>query len=309
MKSFTFNGESSLNVLDEELFVCEFEDNNMLPTITREVIKGETNKHRNTPNYFGVKDSESLLLPIGVVKKTGKPFSIMERDIIEGWLTNNEIPSPFVITDSNGKTSAFNGVVTSYEWRIVGSSVIGISFNLECDSKYYYEKVSTKESISSFGNYVLYNNSKELVTYPIITIENKRDTDTTFKIKNDKDDLFFELFLKGNEVVTIDSSLCVIKTGQSYEELGLDNKEYFNWPKLYKGKNFIYCTGGDFDITTEFKVKRLGLGSYFGDVDKEGFSVKKTRISGSDLILAGTGDIQGDSLVISGTISSETVYV
>lgn len=309
MQSFTFNGKSSLTILNDELFVCEFETSESLPTTTREIIKGETNKYRNTSNYFGVKDSETLSLSIGFVKKTGKPFSIVERDVIEGWLTDNDIPKPFVITDSNGKTSTFNGIVTSYEWRVTGAFVIGITFTLECDSKYYYENVSVKETVNSFGTYTLYNDSKELETYPTITIENKRNTDTNLKIKNGKDDLFFEVSLKGNETIAIDSKLCLIKTGQSYEELGLDNKDYINWPKLYKGTNTIMCEGGDFDITTEFKVKRLGLGSYFGDIFKENLFNRTTRISGSDLIINGTGNIQGGSLMITGTTSSGNIYI
>ena len=309
MKSFEFNNKSSLTILDDELFVCEFETNETLPATTREVVKGEINKYRSVSNYFGVKDSDSLTLPIGLVKKTGKPFSIIERDVIEGWLTDNDIPKPFVIKDGNGKTSTFNGIVTSYNWRVVGSYVIGITFYLECDSKYYYNDVSVKDSIVSFGNYAVYNDSKELETYPIITVENKRNTPTTFKIKNDKDNEFFEMCLKSNEVVTVDSRLCMIKTGQSYEELGLDKKEYINWPKLYKGKNLFLCMGGDFDITTEFKVKRLGLGSYFGDSFKDEVKQTKARISGSDLILNGVGHIEDVSLVVTGTISSNDIIL
>ena len=307
MKNFTFNGESSITILEDELFVCEFETSEMLPSTTREVVKGETNKYRNTSNYFGTKDSDPLILQIGLVKKTGKPFSILERDIIEGWLTDNDIPRPFVVKDGSGKTSAFNGIVTSYSWRIVGCYVIGISFQLECDSKYYYKYAVVKDSISSFGNYIVYNESKELETYPTITVENKRSTPTTLKIKNDRDDLFFEISLKENEVVAIDTRLCMIKTGQTYEELGLDKKEYINWPKLYKGKNLFLCKGGDFDITTEFKVKKLGLGSYFGDVFKDGNKQGKARISGSDLILNGIGRIENKSLVVTGTISSKDI--
>ena len=307
MESFRFNGKSSLDIIEDELFICEFETSESLPTTTREVIKGETNKYRNVSNYFGIKDSDPLILPVGLVKKTGNPFSIDERDVIEGWLTDNDIPKPFVITDSNGKTSTFNGIVTSYDWRVVGSYVIGISFYLECDSKYYYKDISVKDTITSFGNYLVYNESKELETYPTITVENKRNNPTVFKIKNDKDDLFFEISLKANEIVTIDSRLCMIRTGQSYEELGLDKKEYINWPKLYKGTNIILCKGGDFDITTEFKVRKLGLGSYFGDYfnneDKKG----KTRISGNDLILNGVGHIENSSLIVTGTISSKDI--
>ena len=307
MKSFTFNGKSSLDILEDELFVCEFENSGNLPTTTREVVKGETNKYRNVSNYFGVRDSDSLILPIGLVKKTGKPFSIMERDTIEGWLTDNDIPKPFVIKDSNGETSTFNGIVTSYDWRVVGSYVIGINFCLECDSKYYYKDVGVKDSIVSFGNYAVYNESKELETYPVITVENKRNAPTTFKIKNDKDKDFFEINLKSNEVVTIDSRLCMIKTGQSYESLGLDKKEYINWPKLYKGKNLFLCKGGDFDITTEFKVRKLGLGSYFGDTFKDEDKQSRARISGSDLILNGVGHIENSSIIVTGTISAEDI--
>ena len=62
----------------------------------------------------------------------------------------------------------------------------------------------------SFGNYVVYNGSKEHETYPTITVENKRNNPTIFKIKNNKDESFFEISLKANEVVTIDSMLCMI---------------------------------------------------------------------------------------------------
>lgn len=309
MQSFLFNGQSSLGILEDELFVCEFEINENLPTVSREVIKGETNKYRNVSNYFGIRDDDTLILPIGLVKKTGKPFSIMERDIIEGWLTDNDVPKPFVIKDNNGKTSTFNGIVTSYDWRIVGSYVIGINFCLECDSKYYYESVMVKDSIVSFGSYVIYNDSKELETYPTITIENKRNSPTVFKVKNSKDDSLFEISLKENEVVTIDSRLCMIKTGQSYEELGLDEIEYINWPKLYKGKNLFICSGGDFDITTEFKVRKLGLGSYFGDSIKVGDKQGGARISGSDLILDGLGNINGSNIIVTGTISSKDIIL
>ena len=118
MQSFTFNGKSSLDILNEELFLCEFESSTNIPTNTREIIKGETNSYRNVANYFGTKDSDSLQLPIGFVKITGKSFSIYERDIIEGWLTDNEIPKPLVITDKNGKTSVFNGIVQYPETSI-----------------------------------------------------------------------------------------------------------------------------------------------------------------------------------------------
>ena len=103
MNSFTFNGKSSTNILDEELFICEFESIDALPTITREIVKGEVNRYRNVANYFGAKDSETLQLSIGFVKSSGKPFSIEDRDEVEGWLVDNDIPKPLVITDKKGK--------------------------------------------------------------------------------------------------------------------------------------------------------------------------------------------------------------
>ena len=139
MNSFTFNGKSSTNILDEELFICEFESIDALPTITREIVKGEVNRYRNVANYFGTKDSETLQLSIGFVKSSGKPFSIEDRDEVEGWLVDNDIPKPLVITDKKGKQSIFNGIVSSYEWHVAGSLVIGLSMIFECDSKYYYE--------------------------------------------------------------------------------------------------------------------------------------------------------------------------
>lgn len=308
MKSFIFNGQSSLDILDDELFLCEFETNSSLPTATREVIKGETNKYRNVANYFGSKDSDSLQLPIGFVKKTGKPFSIVERDAIEGWLTDNDVPKPLVITDSNGKKSTFNGIVISYEWRIVGSFVIGLSMTFECDSKYWYEAVSEEAEISSYGCYALDNKSKEQETYPFISVKNLRDADTIFKIKNEKDDNYFEIKMKANETVSFDSSLCMITTGQSYSDLGLDDYDYIYWPKLYRGKNMMICRGGDFKIITRFKNKRLGLGSYFGDTLNYSIEGKNyAEISGSDLIINGVGNLNNESIIVTGTISSNSI--
>ena len=308
MQSFTFNGKSSLDILNEELFLCEFESSTNLPTNTREIIKGETNSYRNVANYFGTKDSDSLQLPIGFVKISGKSFSIYERDIIEGWLTDNEIPKPLVITDKNGKTSVFNGIVTSYEWHIVGKFVIGLSMIFECDSKYWYESVSNESEINSYGYYVLDNKSKEQETYPFISVENLREADTIFKIKNEKDDNYFEIKIKGYEVVSFDSSLCMITSGQSYSDLGLDDCEYIYWPKLYRGKNLMLCCGGDFKITTKFKNKKLGLGSYFGDVlEDDSENRKYAEISGSSLIINGIGNLSNESIIVTGTISSGSI--
>lgn len=309
MKSFSFNGKSSLSILEDELFLCEFEISNTFPTHTREIIKGETNKYRNVANYFGTKDSDSLQLPIGFVKATGKPFSIYERDIIEGWLTDNDIPKPFVITDSNGKQSTFNGIVSSYEWRIVGKFVIGLTFVLECDSKYWYKDSVVEADINSYGYYMLNNESRENETYPTISVTNLQNKDAVFKIKNDKDENYFEINMKPNEEVEFNTALCMITTGQSYSDVGLDSCDYIYWPKIYKGKNFFLCQGGNFKIVTKFRNKKLGLGSYFGDILKDRTKDKYAEISGSELIIHGIANINADTIMVTGTISDESLIL
>ena len=265
MNSFTFNGKSSNNILDEELFICEFESIDALPTITREIVKGEVNRYRNVANYFGTKDSETLQLSIGIVKSSGKPFSIEDRDNVEGWLVDNDIPKPLVITDKKGKQSIFFGIVSSYEWRVAGSLVIGLSMIFECDSKYYYEAEEYNFNVQNNSSYVLNNTSKETVTYPVLLVKNMSGTEKVFKIKNSKDNDYFEIKVSSNSTVEIDCSLCMITSGQSYSDLGLEDKNYINWPKLYKGKNQLVCEGSNFEVTIKLKSKKLGLGSYFGD--------------------------------------------
>ena len=265
MNSFTFNGKSSTNILDEELFICEFESIDVLPTITREIVKGEVNRYRNVANYFGTKDSETLQLSIGLVKSSGKPFSIEDRDYVEGWLVDNDVPKPLVITDKKGKQSTFNGIVSSYEWRVAGSFVIGLSMIFECDSKYWYEEEEHNFNVQNNSSYVFNNTSKETVTYPILLVKNMDGTGNVFKIKNSKDDNYFEIRIFSNSTVEIDCSLCMVTSGQSYSDLELENKDYINWLKLYKGENQLICEGGNFEVTIKFKSKRLGLGSYFGD--------------------------------------------
>ena len=247
MNSFTFNGKSSTNILDEELFICEFESIDALPTITREIVKGEVNRYRNVANYFGVKDSETLQLSIGFVKSSGKPFSIEDRDEVEGWLVDNDIPKPLVITDKKGKQSIFNGIVSSYEWHVAGSLVIGLSMIFECDSKYYYEAEEYNFEVLNNSSYVLNNTSKETVTYPVLLVKNMSGTEKVFKIKNSKDNDYFEIKVSSNSTVEIDCSLCMITSGQSYSDLGLEDKNYINWLKLYKGENQLVCEGGNFE--------------------------------------------------------------
>ena len=61
------------------------------------------------------------------------------------------------------------------------------------------------------------------------------------------------------------------------------------------------------DITTEFKARKLGLGSYFGDCFNNEDKKDKTRIFGNDLIFNGVGHIENSSLVVTGTVSAEDI--
>ena len=305
MKSFTFNGQSSLDVLDDELFLCEFETSGTLPSYSREIIKGEVNRYRGVANYFGVKESESIVLPIGFVKKSGKPFTVSDRDAIEYWLTMNEIPKPFTVFGAKDKKSIFNGIITSYEWRVVGKFVIGLVAYLECDSRYWYDLISEKLQVDFCGGVVLRNDSMDKEVYPVISITNKENADSTFEMINNRDNNYFRVNIKALDTVTINSELCIIQTGQSYEDLGLSDCEYIKWPKIYKGENIIQCNGGKFEVSINYKRKHLGLGNYFSDEFDEPVNKSQyARISGTDLIIIGESILNNKKeVVITGTVS------
>lgn len=311
MKKFIYRGESSDTILDDPLFMCEFEVSSSLPYSTREVIKGDTSIYRNVPNFYGVKESDGLILPIGFVKETGKPFLIEDREAIETLFYGVDKILPITIIDSNGRESEFRGIATSIDWRIVADKIIGCVVNFECISSFWYSKYKISDEFTAFEHLTIINKSSDKYTYPKVTIENTDTKDIMYSITNrtDNKDKTMRFIVKQGEKVTIDTERCIVVTGNTYADLGWEDIDYIYWIKLLSGDNDIFIDGGNAIVTFEFYQKHRGLGSYFGNSSYRNYKKEGAVISGDTLILNGIGNIEDKSLVVTGTLGTDSLIL
>ena len=304
MKSFVYNNNSSDSIIDSPLYICEFETQESLPYVTREVVKGEYSTMKGKSNYYGTRLSESLNLKISFVKKNKEYFSIQDRNEIETWLYLKDTPSVLKIKDGNDNISCFDCVCYSIEWKVVGAMAIGATALFECATPYWYTVKTISKTFDSFGNIVFDNYSGNDIIYPKITLKNNSNKRRLYKIKNSRDEDYFSVYVNELSKLIIDTEKCMILTGQSYEDLGLEDAEYISWPRIFKGENVISVLGGSVDVEIEFKQMMNGLGSYFGDVSKivsEGCNI----VESTSTLNVEDGDIEGDALYV----NCEDVYL
>ena len=309
MRKFEYCDNNSESIISEPLFMCEFENQEVLPSLSRTVLKGEINYFRESRNYYGTKYEDELILPCGFVKRNGGWFTVSERNTIENWLLSNEYPSPFKITDKLGQVSIFDGIITNIEWRVAGGFVIGATFNLECANNFWYKNMNVMTDIYSYGSIVIDNYSCENNTYIKLTVKNKNreDTKCTIKSVNSEDVVTFNI--SGSSTVEFDTRNCIVTSGHSYKELGWETVDYIYWPFLSKGENILFVSGGNFSISIDYKENKRGLGSYFGDLYKQNNFNGYAEIDGKALLIHGLGDIDGEMVKIIGTINGGKVTV
>ena len=143
----------------------------------------------------------------------------------------------------------------------------------------------------------LFNYSGSNIIYPKITLKNNSNKRRLYKIKNNNDEEYFSVYIDELSELIIDTENCMILTGQTYEDLGLEDAEYISWPRIFKGENVITILGGSVDVKIEFKQMMNGLGSYFGDCYKLDSGDCSITESTSTLNIS-DGVIEGDTLLV-----------
>ena len=193
---------------------------------------------------------------------------------------------------------------------LAGSCVIGATFTLECSSRYWYKERMFDFDIKNFGYFTIMNHSKSRYTYMDVLIKNNTNKKDSISLENksDKESFRTEIKINGNDYVSLDTKNCIVNHPDTYEEIGWDTAENIYWPRMVKGENSLFVSGKDVSVTLKYKEAHLGLGAYF-DSSVNDSSGKRVYVSAGTLVTNGLGEIQDDTLVVTGAIAGDSLYL
>lgn len=302
MNKITINGKTNLDVLSTPLMICDFEDtySNELPYVTRETLKGERNAYRDRPNYYAVKDSDSLIKQFALTKENKGSFSDSERGLIESWLYDNPMKQykiyqntvSVVEFNTDNSSKKYDCIVLSIAWRICGKSVIGCVATFEFASPYGYTDITETFSLTDTNRtYTLKLPdvlTKKNYIYPVVKIQ---PTGTSLNCKLCLKNIFGSYgsstlteYQSGNGTYIFDCKMNTVSgfdldeqddpIDVTYESMGWDTVENIEWLKIKPGdtntlqlinttlstKATVLATA---DITITYRIEERGLPCLF----------------------------------------------
>ena len=155
----------------------------------------------------------------------------------------------------DGDNIWFRSKITKVSYKKVCGRVVGIIFELECDSSYGYSiENNIRINVKSNVPFYIFNNTDDLqnYVYPLITISPSSAGNVT--LINETENFSTEIKnVKENETVTIDSKNQII-----YSDIVHDlilNDFNLNWVRLLPNKN-QYKLNTDAIVTFHFRVPR-----------------------------------------------------
>lgn len=275
-KYFVYDNHSSE---EYELIIASFEQNTEIPMgLSREILKGGTNRFRTFPNHMGTSYSDVLIFNITLVKDPSKHdnqidmyFTEDEIDEINSWLTSSDYPILFHMYDYEEdiyKKYDYFGIFTDVQTECVAGYVVGLTFTFTTNSPYAFTNIIKKEfECSGETNIVIdiKTSERKREIYPVITITptgitSGRENITIKNVTDNNRTLSLNLL---KEPVTIDcakSRIYDLVGLLSFEDLGVSDIDYLYWLKLYHGENSLVVTGNA-TITFEYREPRK-VGAY-----------------------------------------------
>lgn len=275
-KYFVYDNHSS-----EEygLITVSFEQNTEIPMgLTREILKGGTNRFRTSPNHMGTSYSDVLVYDITLSKDSSKHnnqkdlyFTEDEVDEINSWLTSPDYPTLFHMYDYEEevyKKYDYFGIFTDVQTECVAGYIVGLTFTLTTNSPYAFSNTIKKEFECSGETNIIIDiktSERKREIYPVIVINPTGTTsgreNITIKNVTDNNRTLSLNLLK--EPVTIDCAKSRIYDSVgllSFEDLGVSDIDYLYWLKLYHGTNSLVVIGNA-TITFEYREPRK-VGAY-----------------------------------------------
>lgn len=265
MKSFTYNGVSTNDIVDKPLLIVQFDKETDINGFNREIVKGEKTLLRQETNHYGAMYSEDTHYEFYLVKNDGSPFSEVEHRKINKWLCSPRLIKPLTGIGDDGETIVYKGIFQNVGWKMITGNWDGIKCTFVCDVPFAWKKDS--QAFTSSGNLDIKINipsdDSEYIIYPKIKLNS--NTKQTVKITNITDNSnSFSILLNPNLPVTINCKYCMITDATSngiinFDDLGWSNATKIYWLKLYDGINSLSINGScTVEFEYEYPVMRAG---------------------------------------------------
>ena len=176
-RDFTFMGKSLSDLTSKYMGIVSFDDADNNLAMEREMERGERNKYRVEPNYYGAKWSENLEFELDIIKDicTEANTDITKSEIreITRWLTSPQLPQwiKFEYDTENDDVKHYYGWFKNIETWCVGGITKGLKLHFECTTPFgYTDKIVNQYSVETLAEHVITNDSDELYDYCYPTI-------------------------------------------------------------------------------------------------------------------------------------------
>lgn len=246
----------------------------------REIIKGEVNSERYSPNYITSLFNEVVNFDLFIYKTNESDFTTDEQRKLTKLLTNARTPKWFSSYDCNDNLIAnYRGLFTQVTYKIF-SGLKGFQVHFENDSPYDYDIVKDKD-ISVLKDFTLNQELKTIsfpiesdtdeIIYPVLKITGKTGKTITIAQTIAKcefggtNTMFGETILETNTMsflVTaspfyIDCKRCLVRAGSDYldyKTIKLDPTKQ-KWFRLFP------------NAINTFSYKENDVGEFKTDID------------------------------------------
>lgn len=230
--------------------------------LDREIVKGEMNISRYTPNLYGVKYSDVLILEFDIFHQDGSAFTQRESRSINNWLMADSYKR-FKVNDNNTDNVYYNAICSSIQ-DLTMNNFNGKHVVMMCDSPFAYtqEIMRTADASSQNITYKIINSGDAGVYHPLFTIECSASYTGTIEIKNVTDGNSMSISMKnissvsGKKRLTVDTQSMMITDGngalvplykigweiQTDENSAIQSSPFY-WLRLVEGINELEIKG------------------------------------------------------------------
>lgn len=214
------------------------------------------------PKYVGSKFDSKLTGKMSVIKAeciTGEIyFNINEiREILSQLTGYQGYKRLYIYSNGMLENIYYNIRVTNVSMEKAGGRVVGLVFDIECDSQFAWYDERYEYSLSANETFEVFNNSDDKFHYllPKIIITDVENA-TDFQLTNITDNQYRVTSINeisSGETVVIDSKLCKITSDIAYRDYASEFN--FIFPRLVGGTNEIVVTNSC-TITFDLKLPR-----------------------------------------------------
>lgn len=282
-KDFTYCNKKLSDVID--FIPVDFDnDSGISLAMGRDMEKGETNRYRIEPNYYGDSWSDPLRFELHIIKnictypsQKDAVFSQEEIRKITRWITSIHMPQwiyfEYEETDNNNVTNYF-GWFNDIETFVIGGEILGLKLCFSCTTPFAYtDKITDIKSVNTYDYMLVINNSDELENYCYPQIQIHPHSDGQIYLCNLSDcRLLDNGILELSQNTYFDSMLDIIDnyallngytvkyTGTgTFNIIPLCNNTAIQFYLIDKYDNEIKCTAFYMEDTKEYRIIENGF--------------------------------------------------